>query len=192
MICILTWQRDIVCCDRLAESCLHPVDGVAVRLRRRRKGERRSVASQFSYRYRKAIPASRNRQNVLRVIRMFVEDFPQGGDMAGEIVFLHHGIGPNLLHNFVFLHHLPAMPDQKEQQFEGLQADWNDLSLPQQDRLLRINEERAELVETCGGLVLYRFHSYSGTFQVRFKNFSGIFQNGYKDFLRDPEYCYTK
>src|SRR5262249_61726781 len=63
----------------------------------------------------KAIPAPRNRQDVMRFMVVFVEGLAQGGDVADQVVLLYYRIGPDLSQELIFLYHPPSMTDQKEQ-----------------------------------------------------------------------------
>src|SRR5262245_46603881 len=148
------------------------VDGMAVRFLRGWTVEFRAVVVQFSHRRRKAITAPWNRQNVLRLIGVLVQGFSQGGDVPDEVVLLYHRIGPDLLQELIFLDHLPTVLKQIKQQLEGLQADRHDLSFPQQNGLLRVHEEWAELVKSALAFAPCRFHNFSGIFQRRRRDFS--------------------
>jgi len=113
---------------------------------------------------------------------VFVQCFAQRGNLSDQIVLLNHRVRPDLSKQFVFLHHLPALPQQKQQQLESLQAERHDLAVAQQNGLFRVRQEGAELVETCIVFLLQRFHRFSGffqaggiTFQEKFSPIAGTF-----------------
>src|SRR5262245_13380678 len=107
------------------------------------------------------------------LVWLFVEGLSQRADVAGQVVLLHHGVGPNLLQQFILLQHLSAILDQRQQNLEGFKVEWHNLPVARQDVFDRVHAKRAKLIEWRGLLSLRSVHNFSEVFRITY-NFSEV------------------
>src|SRR5262245_13578803 len=102
------------------------------------------------YTCHKAVALPRNRHDVTMLARLFSERPAQDTYVESEIAFLNKSIGPDQLHQLIFLHHLPAVFDQRQQRGENLLRQRRRFIVAKQTTSHHINSEGIELVEMYG------------------------------------------
>jgi hypothetical protein len=85
-----------------------------------------------------AVAELRHRLYVLMLSRAFAQSFPQDRDVAGQADLLNQGIRPYLLDQFVFLQHVPAVPDEHQKRLKGFRSQLNRLVVTQQEVFCRV------------------------------------------------------
>src|SRR5215203_250010 len=106
----------------------------------------RSLVRSFSSRRDKAIPTSRYCLNKLRPAGTLAERFPQERNVLGEIAFLDKRVWPNAFHQVVFGDKLPAVFNQRHQNFENFRRKWNELTFAQQDAFRCFEAETTKFI----------------------------------------------
>src|SRR5664280_3167902 len=78
------------------------------------------------------------------------QDFPQEENVLVEVSFLDKGIGPDPLHQVVFVHQASGVLDQYKQRFRSLGGQGNRGTVAHQDALLGVQPKWTKGVEVLG------------------------------------------
>src|SRR5262245_41831638 len=68
---------------------------------------------------------------VLTPLRAHSQNLPELINVLGKVGFLDKSVGPDLLHQLIFLDYVAAAFDERKQGVEGLQCYWNNLPIAQ-------------------------------------------------------------
>ena len=110
--------------------------------RRRGVGDRLHVN-----RRREPVASSRNRQDIDGLGRIVAKRAPQDRDAVGEAVVRHERIGPDTLHQLLFVHDSGVVLEQDEQRIERFAGQGKAFTIPDERSAGDLEPERTERID---------------------------------------------